>query len=158
MAKTAVRSTLRASSGGAVMTQTSQPLPSGTVLMPDDRLRPQPLTSSLLHARQGHNGAPWHEDYRDLTEAKAGNKLPFEDKSRFDSITFIGEAVELSKDAPAIVGHNGNLLVVVNFGREIGYDAKGQRRTDIATVVLNSHTGEVITVFPGRGSIPIPRS
>jgi hypothetical protein len=88
------------------------------------------------------------------------HRLPFQGKSEFDSFSLIDDAIAESVDANAIVGANGNLIVVVNFGHEVGFDAQRNRRTELATVVLDSRTGEVITVFPGRpgdNSFPLPR-
>lgn len=140
------------------MDSRNKSVPPGTVLVPGDKLRPPLLTSCLLHARQGHNGAPWHEDYRDETDRQYKKRLPFENKSRFDSVTLMTDAIELARDAVAVVADNGNLVMIVNFGFVAGYDAVNKRRTDIAAVVQDPITGEVVSVYPGRPTLPLPRS
>ena len=137
----------------------NEPLPLGTVLLPGAKARPKAYKSPRLHARQRHSGAPWHPDYVEETEALPGKKLPYVNKSEFFSASLIEEAIAKEPDFPAIVGPQGNLIVVINLGHEVGYDAVRRRNTDLATVVL-AQTGELITVFPGRpadGSMPLPR-
>jgi hypothetical protein len=62
----------------------------------------------------------------------------------------VEDAIRKSVEFPAQVedGFNSNFVVVFDMGYEVGYDARGQRRTSTVTVVLNQ-VGEVITVFPG---------
>lgn len=138
----------------------------GMVLEPGDTLRPRPVPGSYMHARQAHSGAPWHPDYRADTEkkdskriAKGDKSLPFHDRSYFDSIELILEAIGRSNERPALVAENLNLLIFVDFGYEIGFDTQTGHRTTMATVVLEP-TGKVATVHPGRpkfDSIPLPR-
>jgi hypothetical protein len=106
-----------------------------------------------MHGRQRHGGAPWHPDYVHETLAipRAKNKLPYETKSSFDTVTLINDAITKSVKLPAIVGENGNLIMMVDFGYEIGFDASRRRRTSVVSVVCDP-TGEIITVFPGRPS------
>jgi hypothetical protein len=55
-----------------------------------------------------------------------------------------------------VVGTNGNFIVLVDFGYDVGFDALWNRRTSIATVIMKA-TGEIITVFPGRPEFfPMP--
>lgn len=141
------------------MSEITQPLKPGTVLPPGHKLRPKIDSSTMWHARQGHSGAPWHPDYRTKTEEIDGIELPFEGKSLFDSVTFFKEAIELTANANAIVQPNGNLLFIVNFGHEVGFDERAKQRTEIASVVVKQISGKVVTVFPGRPDnqrIPLP--
>jgi hypothetical protein len=121
------------------------------ILEPGDPLRRSMYRTSLLHARQYHSGAPWHPDYRDEMEALDSNRLPDAGKSTFDSFTFIDDAIEQSKKLPALVSYNGNLIVLVDFGHEIGFDVPNSRRTSVATVVIKQ-SGELLTVYPGLPS------
>lgn len=144
------------------------PLRPGKLLPPRDKLRPAVLLrTSRLHAHRCHSGAPWHEDYADLTDAETKKKLPYRTKSVFDSFTLIDDAIERANSHDAIVGMNGNLIIIVNFPYEVGFvflkdpgtNTLRDRRTDIATVIVDPKTGEVITVFPGRPSneaMPLP--
>ena len=137
----------------------SEPLREGTVLLPGDKARPRPHRSPRLHARQRHSGAPWHPDYAEETVSLPGQKLPYSNKSEFFTSSIIDDAIAKSDEFPAIVGPKGNLLVIVNFGHEIGYDSLRRRNTELATVVIDQ-TGELITVFPGRpadNSMPLPK-
>lgn len=132
----------------------------GKVLPPKDVLRPKELLrTSRMHAHRCHSGAPWRKEYADLTDAETENELPYISKSEFDSFTLIDDAIERAKSHDAIVGNNGNLIIIVNFPYEIGFDASRRRRTDIATVIVDPRSAEVITVFPGRPSntgMPLP--
>lgn len=124
-------------------------LRAGTILLPGNKLRPKAFRSPRLHARQRHSGAPWHPDYVEETIALPGNKLPYHSKSEFFTVSLIDDAINMEPDFPAIVGYNGNLIVMIGFGYEIGYDALRRRNTEVATVIM-AQTGEIITVFPGR--------
>lgn len=130
----------------------------GTVLELGNVLRPRLFKSPELHARQRHSGAPWHPDYVDETIALKGNRLPYHDRSEFDSVELIDEAIKKAEYTTGLIGKNGNILIFVDFGHEVGFDALRRRRTSVVTVVAYP-VGEVITVFPGRpkdSAIPTP--
>jgi hypothetical protein len=82
--------------------------------------------------------------------AKTSPKLPYEDRSKFDSNEIIQEAIAKSAEHYATVGDgsNTNRIVVFDMGYEVGFDARAKRRTASVTVVMTD-LGEVITVHPG---------
>lgn len=110
--------------------------------------RPRPYLTSKTHARLRHDYATWHPDHAAQADRSSSRKLPFFDKSKFDSAVFINEAITRSYEYPALVAQNGNHVVAFDFGHFIGWDANAKRRTSAVTVVIRP-TGEVITAPPG---------
>jgi hypothetical protein len=131
-------------------------IPPGTVLDPDSPLRPKIVRSSLLHAHQFHSGAPWAEEYEKETLAIGSNRLPYQGKSTFDSRSLIEDAIAKADSLPALVSYNGNLLVFVEFGHEVGFDATRRRRTSLATVVMTPRS-ELLSVYPGLPQPPVKK-
>ncbi|HZW19940.1 hypothetical protein [Noviherbaspirillum sp.] len=160
-----------------------------SILMPKDR--PRPKITNRTHARLRHTYNMWHDDLKEqLAEEEAvaqkkykakENQILFDDnlniedprgkskytqgrKSKFDSDTFIRQAVDESYKHPAIAkpgkekSHSHS--ITFDFGCEVGFDARHNRRTSTVTVVVHPgksdgppegrfEPGEVITVYPG---------
>lgn len=110
--------------------------------------RKRPFKTQKTHARLRHDYAVWHSDHLHHVNAMTSHKLPFENKSKFDSAKIIDVAIDRSINYPAIEGKNGNHVVTFDMGYLTGFDAKANRRTSAVTVVLKP-SGEVITAHPG---------
>ncbi len=114
----------------------------------EPKSRPRPFSSARTHARLRHDYATWHGDHVNEALRATTNRLPFADRSTFDSATIIGEAVSRSYEHPAILARNGNHVVTFDLGYQVGFDAFAKRRTSAVTVVIKP-SGEVVTVHPG---------
>ena len=112
--------------------------------------RPKPFVGPRTHARLRHDYATWHEDHRTAALKSSKEKLPFENRSKFDTFQIVEDAIERSIEFPAVVedGSNRNFVIAFDMGYDVGYDARAKGRTSAVTVVL-SPIGEVITVHPG---------
>lgn len=114
----------------------------------EPKFRPRPFQSARTHARLRHDYATWHPDHMQKALSDQSNRLPFTDRSKFDSAKIIDDAIKLSYEYPAQVARNGNHVVAFDMGFEVGFDARARRRTSAVTVILTP-IGEVITVHPG---------
>lgn len=118
----------------------------------DPGFRRRPFVTQRTHARLRHDHATWHPDHvagaLRAVQKKDLGRIPFSDRSKFDSASIIEEAVQRSYDHSAQVAANGNHVVVFDMGYEVGFDERAKRRTSGVTVVLRP-TGEVVTVHPG---------
>ena len=115
----------------------------------EPRNRPRPFKTPSTHARLRHDYAIWHSDHVDQVLSMTGPKLPFSNKSKFDSARIIDDAITKSYEYPALVASNGNHVVVFDMKHQVGFDEVAGRSTSMVTVVLKA-TGEVITAHPGN--------
>ena len=73
-------------------------------------------------------------------------------KSRF-YIKTEKELEQLVKAATHVSGYvqtsTGNYIRIVNAGKTIGFDITANSSTTVYTVITNSHTGKLISIFPG---------
>lgn len=119
----------------------------GTAVPPKSRR--QAYVTDKTHARIKHDYATWHPDHLDKIERKTSNKIPYSNKSKFDSAKIIPEAIKKSDKYSALVGNNRNFVIIFDMGYKVGYDSIAERDTSCVTVVTKQ-TGEVITVYPGK--------
>lgn len=114
----------------------------------EPKYRPRPFLTARTHARLCHDYATWHEAHRREALRATGAKLPYENKSKFDSSSIISDAISKSHEHPALRAGNGNHVITFDMGHQVGFDAVAKRRTSSVTVVV-SPRGEVITAHPG---------
>lgn len=72
------------------------------------------------HSRIRHDHATWHPDHLELIERKNSTKLPYADRSKFDSTKIIEDAISKSNLHHAYVGKHGNFVVVFDIGYQAG--------------------------------------
>jgi hypothetical protein len=116
------------------------------VIEPRQRIRP--FVTPRTHARLRHDWATWHEDHVHEALRPRSKRLPYEDRSKFDSARIIQDAIERSCEHPAVLAKNGNHVVVFDLGYIVGFDKRANRQTSAVTVVILPN-GEVITAHPG---------
>lgn len=114
----------------------------------DPKQKPRPFVSADSHARLRHDHALWHPDHVDKVLRKTSPKIPFLDKSKFDSYTIALDAITKSANYPATLENNGLLVTTFDLGYVTGFDARRNSRVSSATVVTKT-TGEVVTAYPG---------
>lgn len=114
----------------------------------DSKDKKIPFKSAKTHARLKHDYATWHEEHEDQIMRKTSLKLPFQNKSKFDSFEVFRDVLKESRKYPAIVAKNGNQVTVFDIGYIAGYDARSKRQTSTVTLVTTPD-GEVITAYPG---------
>ena len=110
--------------------------------------RPYPRITAKTHARLRHDYATWHPEHVEQVNRKTSSKIPFSNRSKFDSATIITDAISKSRLYPATVGNNGNYVIVFDMGYLVGFDERSQRQTSTVTVIMEPN-GEVVTAHPG---------
>ncbi len=114
----------------------------------EPKQKPRPFLSADSHVRLRHDYALWHPDHVDKVLQKTSPKIPFSDKSKFDSYTIALDAITKSANYPATLENNGLLVTTFDLGHLTGFDARRNTRVSSATVVMKA-TGEVVTAYPG---------
>ena len=111
--------------------------------------RPKAYLTKNTHSSIRHDYATWHPNHLDAIESKQSKKIPYANKSKFDSSKIIDDAIEKSNLYHAFVAENGYFVVIFDIGYQAGYCSKSMQSTSCVTVITKQ-TGEVVTAYPGK--------
>ncbi len=100
------------------------------------------------HVLSRHDHATWHPQNLQGLSRKTSNKLPYSDKSKFNSHQIAQDAIAESAGHPAVVSENGYLVTTFDMGHDTGYDGNTGESVSSVTVVTD-RDGKLITAYPG---------